>query len=91
MLPVVWLDSAADDLKIIIEFIAERNPVAAAKLASQLIDDADRLSFMPSIYRHGRVAGTHELVSHPNYIIVFRTTLAAVEILAVLHSRQQYP
>ena len=36
MLPVVWLDSADDDLKIIIEFIAERNPIAAAKLRHRL-------------------------------------------------------
>lgn len=91
MLPVVWLDSAVDDLTIIIAFIAERNPVAAAKLSNQLIDDAERLGFMPSIYRLGRVAGTHEIVSHPNYIIVYRNTLVAAEILAVLHSRQQYP
>jgi plasmid stabilization system protein ParE len=39
----------------------------------------------------GRVAGTHEFVSHPNYIIVYRRTLIAVEILNIVHSRQQYP
>ena len=42
-------------------------------------------------YRVGKVAGTHEFVSHPNYVIVYRRTLIAIEILNVVHSRQQYP
>jgi toxin ParE1/3/4 len=42
-------------------------------------------------YRRGRVAGTHEFVSHPNYVIVYRRTLTAIEILNVAHSRQEYP
>lgn len=31
------------------------------------------------------------LVSHPNYILVYRHTVLAIEILNVLHARQQYP
>ncbi|MFZ6734055.1 type II toxin-antitoxin system RelE/ParE family toxin [Undibacterium sp. Ji42W] len=45
----------------------------------------------PLLFRSGRVAGTREVVVHPNYILVFRVTVSAVEILNVLHSRQQYP
>ena len=42
------------------------------------------------LYRHGRVSGTREMVVHPNYIVVYRVT-HVVEILNVLHSRQEYP
>jgi toxin ParE1/3/4 len=49
------------------------------------------LGILPVQYRRGRVAGTHELVSHPNYILVYRHTVLAIEILNVLHARQQYP
>jgi toxin ParE1/3/4 len=37
------------------------------------------------------VAGAHEFVSYPNYIIVYRRTLVAIKILNIVHSRQQYP
>lgn len=45
----------------------------------------------PHLFRPGRVPGTRELVAHPNYIIVYRVTDNAVEIVNVVHARQQYP
>jgi toxin ParE1/3/4 len=91
MLPVVWLDCALQDLQAITEFIAESNPVAAQQLVDRLIEDADSLGVLPVRYRRGRIAGTHELVSHPNYILVYRHTVVAIEILNVIHARQRYP
>lgn len=43
------------------------------------------------MYRAGRVDGTREAVVHPNYILVYRVGDAAIDILAVLHTRQDYP
>jgi len=91
MLPVVWLNSALQDLQAITEFIAESNPAAAQHLVNRLIEDADSLGALPARYRRGRIAGTHEFVSHPNYILVYRHTVLAIEILNVVHARQQYP
>ncbi len=91
MLKVLWLESALEDLSVIAEFIAERDARAARRLVARLIDDADALAVLPAQYRRGRVAGTHELVSHPNYILVYRYTVDSIEILSVLHARQQYP
>jgi toxin ParE1/3/4 len=91
MLPVVWLECALQDLHAITEFIADSNPVAAQLLVDRLLEAADSLAVLPARYRRGRIAGTHELVSHPNYILVYRHTVTAIEILNVLHSRQQYP
>lgn len=45
----------------------------------------------PYLYRSGRIPGTREIVAHPNYIVVYRVAATAIEIVAVLHSRQQYP
>ena len=91
MLPVIWLESALDDVVRITQYIAQRNPQAARNLSQRLIEDAETLGAQSIYYRQGRVAGTHEYVSHPNYIIVYRRTLASVEVLSVLHSRQEYP
>ncbi|GBL53588.1 hypothetical protein PCLA_01f0743 [Pseudomonas citronellolis] len=45
----------------------------------------------PYLYRHGRVPGTREVVVHPNYILVYRIDAECIEVISVLHSRQEYP
>lgn len=52
---------------------------------------AERLPQFPYMYRAGRFAGTREAVAHPNYILIYRVTTQAVEILAVVHARREYP
>ena len=44
----------------------------------------------PYIHRPGRRPGKREAIVHPNYILVYRVG-AAIDILAVLKARQQYP
>ena len=41
--------------------------------------------------RKGRVPGTRELVAHENYIVILIEDDATVEVINVVHSRQQYP
>ena len=45
----------------------------------------------PYLYRSGRVPGTCELVAHPNYVLVYRVAAECIEVVSVLHSRQEYP
>lgn len=91
MLPVQWLANASNNLSTIIEFIAERNETAAADLLDDIERAASQLPQHPYLYRPGRVAGTREIVAHPNYVVVYRIQPHVIEIIAVLHSRQQYP
>jgi len=88
---LVWRARALADLKSIVEYIADRNPPAAERLQSAIETCARRLRERPHLYRPGRVPGTREAVVHPNYILICRVSAEAVEIVRVVHSRQQYP
>jgi toxin ParE1/3/4 len=91
MLPVVWLDDAIAYLANIINFIAGENPSAARRLKTRLEATPLPLSEHPYLYPVGRVSGTRELVPHPNYVIVYRVTSVRIEVVNVLHARQEYP
>jgi toxin ParE1/3/4 len=89
-LALLWSDEATVDLLEILDYIAARNPAAAERIDALIQQSAERLPDHPYVHRPGRVPGTREAVVHPNYILVYRVG-DAIEILAVLHARQQYP
>lgn len=74
----------------IIDYIELHSPTAATTLHRTIVLAAEGLSSVPYGFRPGRLAGTRELVVHPNYLVVYRV-LEYVEILMVLHTRQEYP
>lgn len=88
---LIWLEPALEQLETILDYITERNEDAAERLQSAIESCAGALPDHPFLYRPGRVAGTREAVVHPNYILVYRVTAEAVEIVNVVHARQQYP
>jgi addiction module RelE/StbE family toxin len=88
---LVWLPAARRDLESIISYIAERDANAAQRMKSLIEDCAERLTEHPFMYRPGRIAGTREAVVHPNYILIYHVTTEAVEIVSLVHARQQYP
>ena len=91
MLPVLWRSKARLSLVQINNYIADRNPTAAQRLKDAIEQAASNLPQHPYLYRPGLVAGTREIVVHPNYVVVYRVTSSAIEIINVLHSRQEYP
>jgi toxin ParE1/3/4 len=91
MLPIVWLPRARRNLAAIVGFIAQDNPAAARRIKSLIETSVLPLAEHPYLFRAGRVPGTREVVAHPNYVVVYRVTAAAVLVLRVLHARQQFP
>lgn len=91
MLPIIWRDSARANLTQIIRYIAEEDPQAARHLKDRLESAVLPLAEHPYLYRSGRVLGTREVVVHPNYVLVYRVAADCVEVVSVLHSRQEYP
>jgi toxin ParE1/3/4 len=88
---VRWSEEATTDLVEIIDFIEQRNARSAQSLHAAIVQSAENLPLMPFLFRPGRVAGTREHVVHPNYIVVYQVGDDVIDILRVLHSRQQYP
>ncbi|MCW2488255.1 type II toxin-antitoxin system RelE/ParE family toxin [Candidatus Symbiopectobacterium sp. NZEC127] len=88
---VKWKTSALYDLAEIIDYIEQYNTVASSKLHQQIVHVTENLSQHPYLYRSGRVPGTREIVVHPNYLVVYTIDELQIEILRVLHARQEYP
>ena len=91
MMQVRWTTLAAEDLQHIALHIQRDNPSAAREVAQTLYENAMSLETLPGRGRTGRIAGTLELVSFPPFIIVYRITTDAVEILRIYHGAQDWP
>ena len=91
MLLIEWKRNAILDLIEILDYISQRNPIAADKLEQTLNEAVEKLAESPYSARLGRVSGTREKIAHPNYIIVYRVFTDKIEILNIVHSSRNYP
>ena len=87
-MPVIVTRAAVRDLAAIRAHIGERNPAAASRVAVQILSACDRLEYLPERGRPGAIPGTRELTVIWPYVIVYRITEGAVEILRVWHGAQ---
>jgi plasmid stabilization system protein ParE len=87
---VKWKHQAVDALTEIIDYIEQYSPASAASLHRTIVTATEGLSSMPHGFRPGRLPKTREMVVHPIYVVVYQV-IEDVEILTVLHARQQYP
>ncbi len=88
---VKWRPEARRELWCILDYIGDRNPVAASDLFDEIESATQALPQHPYLYRKGRASGTRELVVSPNYIVIYRVTTDSIEVISVLHARQEYP
>ena len=88
---LVWTRPAREDRKAIREYIAADNPSAALDLDELLSEKAARLLDHPGLGRPGRLEGTHELVAHRSYILIYDVAGDLVRVLRVLHAARQWP
>ena len=89
---VRWQKRAVSDLYRVCEYIRRDNP-SAAEMAGAAIETATRnLARYPEMGRAGEVPGTRELIVNGlPYLVVYRVQGQAVQILRVLHGKQQWP
>jgi len=90
---VLITDSAIADLKEIVEFVAQDNPAAAARLGGKLINLALNLDTMPARFPfHDKQRNIRKMVSAP-YLIFYRCDEKAsvVYILHIWHGARNPP
>ena len=88
---VRWKASARAQFNALLDYIDDRDEVAADRLAVAFEERISRLADWPGIGRPGRVNNTREFILHPNYLVVYQVAGDEVIILRVLHARQRYP
>jgi plasmid stabilization system protein ParE len=60
VLTVRWSEEATSDLIEIIDYIDQRNPIAALSLHSEILRTVESLPAAPLIFKGGRVTGTRK-------------------------------
>jgi plasmid stabilization system protein ParE len=89
---VRWTRRATLRLDQIGGHIQSDNPAAASRVIARIISAVDNLSEQPNLGRPGRIPGTRELVfADIPYIVAYRVTTTAVEVVTVMHGAQRWP
>ena len=91
MKQIVRAQSYRDDLDAIEAQIAKGNPQAGSDMWLHIDDLVEQLSSPVFTCRSGHVAGTVELVVHPNYIVILVEDATTITALNVVHARKKYP
>ena len=89
---VIWTELALQDIEEIWVYIAQDSRASATKTISKIRHATQRLIKHPETGRPGRAMGTRELVVPATpYILPYRMRGNVLEILAVMHGKQDYP
>lgn len=54
-------------------------------------DAAEKLADFPRLGRPGKISGTHELIPHESYRLVYEVEDETVWVLALVHTARQWP
>ena len=85
---LVWTAGATRQLDAVGEYVANDNPRAATKLLKSIRKSAEVLKKNPFIGRRTEFDNVRELVVYPNYLLSYRVSSVAVEVLQVWHVAQ---
>lgn len=90
---VAWRPSALEQLSALVEYVAQHDVLAAADLYDDLWHAPDPLTRNPVVVHKisHYVAGQHEIVARPGYIVLYELDQAEMlaTVTAVYHARQQ--
>jgi len=89
---VRWTRLAVADLDSAYEYIAADDSAAALRVVERVEKAVAVLSRHPEAGRAGRIRGIRELVvSGTPFIVPYRITRDAIQVLAVIHTSRKWP
>ena len=89
---IVWLPEAIAEKDDLLDYIAERNVLAALAVDAHIEQQVGQLVEFPFLGRKGRIANSFELViSCTPYLVAYQIHGAQVQILHVFHERRNWP
>ena len=88
---VIWTPEAQQDRADIWDYIATDNPRATTRIDALFSGAAASLAEHPKLGRPGTISGTHELIPHESYRLVYEIEQETVWILALVHTAKQWP
>ena len=90
---VLWAQEALNDRTAIWDYLAERNPLAAAEMDERFSEAAAILAEHPLMGVAGKIAGTRELISHEHYRLVYEQDEEAgiVWVVTLIHTARCWP
>ncbi len=88
---VFWTPEALQDRRDIWDFVAQDDPLAAARLDELFSEAVKLLSEHPMLGRPGTIEGTREVIPHKSYRLVYEIHLDDVWILALVHTARMWP
>jgi toxin ParE1/3/4 len=92
VLTIEWRASGGADLMDILDYIGERNYLAALRLNDAIDHALEQVSEHPYLFKKSdRKPGMREIVAHPNYIVYYQVTASCIEVVNVVHTRRQFP
>lgn len=92
MLLIEWSATARVDLLAILDYIAQRNELAAHRLFERIKQDLEHAAEHPYLFKSSpRVPGLREIVTHPNYIVFYQVTATSIKVVNVVHTRREFP
>ena len=90
-LPVLWTTIAVEHLEAIVDYVGAVSPVYALRLADRILAHADRIGDFPEAGRRVPEAADpliREVFEGP-YRIMYLVQPSRVDLLAIVHGRQQ--
>jgi toxin ParE1/3/4 len=89
MLPVIRTEQAENDLESILTYLDEHSPAAAQRLAKALDERCRLLEQLPMMGRprDDLAMGLRSVVIE-GYVLFYRITTSAVEVIRILHGRR---
>lgn len=88
-----WTEQATNQLGAIAEYISLASPIYAEQVVERLVARLRQAQEFPESGRHVPEAGPtdiRELIEFP-YRIIYRVKASAIEVIAILHGRQDLP